>query len=168
MDNNLNVLYNYYEKQAAKALPKYARRCIDGKVVGCSKCVGYCQYDGHPGFLTDKQRKEHRCLEKECFYYVQKSSTGRCKSQNVQNSTLTQIINSAKKYTAEFAEMKILSAYMDSDDRCVLKYVTISNEYPISKVAATLTAEFELIVQFEKANLDFDTCVDIILGEKLR
>ena len=48
------------------------RRCIDGRMTGSGKCVGYCRYDGHPGFLTREQRKEHNCIQKECFYYLPK------------------------------------------------------------------------------------------------
>ena len=48
------------------------RRCIDGKITGSNKCVGYCRYMGHPGFLTEKNRKEHDCLGKGCHYYVSK------------------------------------------------------------------------------------------------
>lgn len=48
------------------------RRCIDGRITGSNKCVGYCQYLGHPGFLTEKNRREHDCLGKGCRYYVPK------------------------------------------------------------------------------------------------
>ena len=48
------------------------RRCIDGKITGSNKCVGYCRYIGHPGFLTEKHRKEHDCLGKGCRYYASK------------------------------------------------------------------------------------------------
>lgn len=46
------------------------RRLIDGKITGCGKCVGYCRFEKHPGFLTRMQRKEHNCLGKRCFYYI--------------------------------------------------------------------------------------------------
>lgn len=48
------------------------RRCIDGKITGCGKCVGYCNYDGHPGYLTKELRKEHDCIKKGCNYYISK------------------------------------------------------------------------------------------------
>ena len=50
----------------------YNRKCIDGRITGCSKCVGYCEYDGHPGFLTEKLRRKHDCLNKQCYYYIAK------------------------------------------------------------------------------------------------
>lgn len=49
---------------------KYNRRCIDGTVTGCGKCVGYCAFYEHTGFLTKELRKQHNCLKKGCRYYV--------------------------------------------------------------------------------------------------
>lgn len=61
--------YEYYEKNSPSV---YARKSIDGSIVGCSNCVGFCQFEGHPGFLTKKQRKQHNCINKKCFYYISK------------------------------------------------------------------------------------------------
>ena len=47
-------------------------RCIDGTITGSNKCVGFCDYYGHRGFLTKETRKKHDCLKKECAYYVAK------------------------------------------------------------------------------------------------
>lgn len=49
------------------------RRCIDGKNTGCGNCVGYCKYNGHPGYLTKELRKKHDCIKKGCNYYVPKT-----------------------------------------------------------------------------------------------
>ena len=48
--------YEYYDKRA----DKHARRCIDGSMTGKSKCVGYCTYTGHEGFLTEKLTLEEK------------------------------------------------------------------------------------------------------------
>ena len=53
----------------------YARRCIDGSHTGCNKCVGYCTYYEHRGFLTKELRKQHDCLKKGCRYYVNKEKS---------------------------------------------------------------------------------------------
>lgn len=63
---------NVYDQMEAAQKGRYNRICINGKVVGCGKCVGYCQYEGHAGYLTEKLRKKHECLEKGCFYYAPK------------------------------------------------------------------------------------------------
>lgn len=61
-----------YQQLEARYGSGHNRRLIDGRVTGCGKCVGYCQYRNHSGFLTKEQRKEHDCLSKQCFYYVPK------------------------------------------------------------------------------------------------
>ena len=48
------------------------RRCINGKITGCGNCVGYCNYSGHPGYLTKELRKNHNCIKKGCNYYIPK------------------------------------------------------------------------------------------------
>ena len=63
---------------------KRIRRCIDGTKTGCGKCVGYCTYYEHTGFLTEALRNKHNCLRKGCKYYVKKEKIGvttnvRCK-----------------------------------------------------------------------------------------
>ncbi len=50
------------------------RRCINGKITGCGNCVGYCKYNGHPGYLTKELRKQHDCIKKGCNYYVPKKN----------------------------------------------------------------------------------------------
>ena len=62
---------------------KHVRRCIDGKTTSCSNCVGYCQYKGHPGFLTRKQRQNHNCLNKNCYYYLQKPKANKSVSERL-------------------------------------------------------------------------------------
>ncbi len=48
------------------------RRTIDGKITGCGKCVGYCSFYEHPGYLTKEIRKQHDCIKKGCYYYSPK------------------------------------------------------------------------------------------------
>lgn len=50
------------------------RRLINGRITGCGKCVGYCRYDGHPGYLDKTLRQAHDCLRKGCFYYAPKDT----------------------------------------------------------------------------------------------
>jgi len=53
--------------------PTHNKRCIDGSITGCGKCIGYCQFREHPGYLTKKLRKEHDCINKGCRYYIPKT-----------------------------------------------------------------------------------------------
>lgn len=61
--------YLYYDRQSGDG---HNRRCIDKRLTGSGKCVGYCQNPEHRGFLTRELRREHDCLGKKCFYYLQK------------------------------------------------------------------------------------------------
>lgn len=47
-------------------------RCINGMVTGSNKCVGFCSYSGHPGYLTQDLRKRKNCIKKECRHYLTK------------------------------------------------------------------------------------------------
>lgn len=59
---------NYRSYENDQASP-YNRRCINGQITGCGNCVGYCTFHEHPGYLTQKLRKEHDCIKKGCHYY---------------------------------------------------------------------------------------------------
>ena len=61
--------YNTYESH--KNTPHH-RKCIDGKITGSGKCVGYCEFRDHPGYLTKELRRKHNCIKKGCNYYVPK------------------------------------------------------------------------------------------------
>ena len=58
----------------------HIRKCIDGSVTGCGKCVGYCNYRGHPGYLTKELRRQHNCVKKSCRYYESKEKPVRSTS----------------------------------------------------------------------------------------
>ena len=64
--------YSYLEK---KQTSPHRRRCINGQITGCGKCVGYCTFCEHPGYLTKELRKEHNCIKKNCHYYQAKEKT---------------------------------------------------------------------------------------------
>ena len=61
-----------YEMHERTYRDTYNRRCIDGSITGCGKCVGYCEFADHPGYLTKEMRREHNCIKKGCHYYRQK------------------------------------------------------------------------------------------------
>ena len=64
-------LDSYAEREKQQSSPHH-RRCIDGKVTGSSKCVGFCTFREHPGYLTQQLRRDHDCIKKSCRYYLQK------------------------------------------------------------------------------------------------
>ena len=60
--------YSFYDERSSV----HRRRCINGKITGSNNCCGYCEYNGHPGFLTPELARQHRCEEKSCWYYKEK------------------------------------------------------------------------------------------------
>ena len=74
VDVNSEILYTVeYSAYPNKSMgTPHHRRCINGKTTGCGNCVGYCKYNGHPGYLTRELRKQHDCVKKGCNYYIPK------------------------------------------------------------------------------------------------
>lgn len=127
---NTLTLYEQYEKQSRTV---HSRRCIDGKITGSNNCVGYCKYSEHSGFLTTKQRKEHKCIEKECFYYIAKERTSKSIFATQKDAT-ENFVETASDCTREYEGLKVLHAIPSGSDRWVLRYIAISNDYPISVI----------------------------------
>lgn len=151
-----------YEQMENKCRSKYERRCIDGKITGCGNCVGYCQYSEHPGFLTAKQRDKHDCINKQCFYYIAKERTAR--KRNISFSIDSGLIAFAEKYTKELEGMKILRAE-NKNGRCwSLKYITITDDYPVKEIEIELSNETGYDIKLEKLNYSFDVCAKLLFS----
>lgn len=72
----MDIIYNSSTSlQFNTSSPPHRRRCIDGKITGCGNCVGFCKFNGHPGYLTKELRKKHDCIKKACHYYVPKAKS---------------------------------------------------------------------------------------------
>jgi len=157
---NTLTLYEQYEKQSRTV---HNRRCIDGKITGSNNCVGYCKYSEHSGFLTTKQRKEHKCIEKECFYYIAKERTP--KSTFVtQKESVENFMETASDCTREYEGLKVLHAIPNGSDSWVLRYIAISNDYPISVIENKISKTTGCAIILERLNYDFDVCVKLLLA----
>lgn len=64
--------YEQYAMLEEKHGRGHERRCINGKITGCGKCVGFCTYEVHPGFLTEDLKSKHRCDSRECRFFLPK------------------------------------------------------------------------------------------------
>ena len=154
---------NTYKQHEKKYGSRYERKCIDGTITGCGKCVGFCEYSGHPGFLTEKLRKNHKCLEKGCFYYIQKPASVHRRTEDTSfHSTL---LSAAKKQTADMAGIKVISVTEVSCNHWCLAYVTITNAYSLHDVKKVLEAELNCNICLKKLNYSFDKCAQLILAE---
>lgn len=152
-----------YEQIESKQGIGYNRKCIDGKITGCGKCVGYCKCSVHPGFLTEKLRKEHDCLEKSCFHYIPKLPHTR--PLNRKKALLNDILGLAKQRISDLEGMRIISVQEQGINRWQFNYITISNEYPIHDIEQALGKDLNAEVSFIKLDYSFDRCVALIIAE---
>ena len=137
---------------------KHSRRCIDGSIVGLTKCVGYCRYKGHMGFLTKKLRQQHNCIKKECVFYVPKTTVKT--EDKVDMPCLQRYVDLANEKAASFEGVRFLKAVQNDDGSYTLFYVSIA-EYPLD----TLKEEVEKkagLVHFARLDYDYETCVKLI------
>ena len=155
---------NRYLQIDKKGGSGYNRRCIDGKTVGCSNCVGYCQYKGHPGFLTKDQREKHNCIGKGCDYYIDKQKNE--KKNKIDFSDLSSEI--LKMVTERLAEVESVKAIDVKQINCYeyeVYFVAITNELYFEKMIETLSDVFGVKISFVQRFYTFDTCVNIIFRE---
>ncbi len=140
----------------------YVRRTIDGSNTGCSSCVGYCQYSGHPGFLTKEQRKKHNCINKECYYYSAKPQRERSNTK-LQNSG-SEIISYANSNNLLQEGVHFLKAIQCEYQKWKIDYITITNEYSLIPIKNAIESTFNCEVDFEQKKYSFDKCVQLIFG----
>lgn len=120
-----STVESQYEQYEKRCRLKYDRRCIDNTVTGCNKCVGYCLYEEHPGFLTEELRKKHNCIGKQCFHYVSKQK----KKNTPQRIDLTSsILAVARKAMSQNEFARVLRVENAEFKRYNAYYVTISSE----------------------------------------
>lgn len=149
--------YAIYEKRSHS---KYNRRCIDGSITGCGSCVGYCQYEGHPGFLTEKHRSEHNCIGKGCFYYVEKPQR---RKADKKQTTLPDVAGMVAQIVRDFDGMRVMKADFSDNGQWVVHYITISNDYPLKSIAETVKEELGILISWHNLNYSFDKCVSLIM-----
>ena len=150
--------YTYFERRQKSV---HNRRCIDGHITGCGKCVGYCTYKEHTGFLTEQLIRKHDCIEKGCFYYVPKQ-----KKEKVvrKNSKISDIISVAAKITESLEGMKVLQANQSNRGQWIIKYITISDEYPIKIIENKISEAIGETVILFNLNYDFDVAASLIFN----
>ncbi len=152
--------YRYYERRSGFG---HERKCMDGRITGCGKCVGYCTFSGHPGFLTGTQRSNHQCLEKECHYYVGKPRTE--ESDRNQNPPVRELLlEEARKMTENMEGIRVLSADPAGQEEYVIRYAAISNCYPIRGIEKELTDRFGFRVSMTQIRCDFDRSAALVFS----
>ncbi len=152
----MTATYSYYDSHYCNT---YSRRCIDGSTAGCSKCVGYCQYEGHEGFLTEKQRKAHNCIEKACFYYLPKPKTIRERKQNISD-----IGDLVATLLSRFEGLRPMRIEEEQSGVCLIKYITITNAYVISEIEHEVSQALGKTAKMVKLDYDFDRVTQLLLA----
>lgn len=149
--------YSYFDN---KQNHTHNRRTIDGSITGCGKCVGYCQFSEHSGFLTKEQRKEHNCIGKGCHYYLSKPKTEKVKT--VRRNTTNEIIQKSSEVISAFEGIKIIRAEEITKGGWKLKYVTLTNEYSIADLEKLISSVLGQKAVMQRLNYDFEIAAQLI------
>lgn len=149
--------YTFFEK---KSPSNYTRRCIDNSITGSNKCVGYCQYDGHPGFLTKDLLNQHNCIEKKCYHFIKKS--GKDKPFNNSQDISSLILTHAKNTFSSSEGIKIIHVKNTEYKNYTISYITITNEYNFNDYISTALDIFDVNITFVRLNYDYETCATLI------
>ncbi len=159
-----NIVYsteeNMYELYEKKSSSLYNRRCIDNTITGCNKCVGYCQYREHPGFLTEKQRVQHNCIGKKCFYYIAKPK--KKKAVQIGNDFSTNILALIHNLMNNEEYIKVVRVEKTERNRYIAFYVTITNQCQFEKYSVQIESKLGVQIEFVKLNYEFDRCVSLL------
>ncbi len=137
---------------------KYLRRCIDGKSTNCSGCVGFCQYSGHPGYLTKELRRKHDCLNKNCFYYKPKEKEIK---EPPKKDNYKSFLTFATDVVSEYEGLKITKV-IEKNGLLILKYVTLSNDYPFDSLAQKISKELGQSTILVRLNCDFEEAARLV------
>lgn len=150
-----------YEQASKPYGDSVNRQCIDGSVRGCSKCIGYCNFDEHPGFLTEELMKKHKCFEKSCDYFIAKPTYA--KTPKVKDES-TNVVEKVSESIMGFEGIKIIRAEQDDYDDWFVYYVAIAN-YHEDILEDTIEKECGLQVKMVKLSYSFENSLSIIMGE---
>ncbi len=151
-----------YREMAARTARGFNLRCIDGALRGRSKCVGFCAYECHPGFLTVQQEREHQCHEKGCFYHHPKPAVQRNR-RDTEALKRVEIMAAAERVTAGLEGLRVLRASRGPDGGWTVWYATIAG-YDLSEAEAQLRKETQCRVSMKQLRCDFDTAATLVTG----
>lgn len=153
--------YNDYDRRYGR----HKRPCIDGKVTGSCNCVGYCEYEIHPGFLTEQLRKSHRCIENGCIHYREKQVTENIPQIVIPQRDMTEeLLCLANHCTAEFEGMKFIRVAQTAYNCWTAYYVAIS-DYALNRIEQHISERTGVDVTFQRLNYKYDIAAKLIFSE---
>ena len=151
--------YAFFEKGSPSA---FTRVCIDGHITGSNKCVGYCQYQEHSGFLTTELLVQHDCIKKGCDYFIAKPKYKDTTKNNDDMSLM--ILSHAQKAFSHNEGVKIIRVKNTEFKEYTISYITITNDYNLDDYIEVAQKLFGVEVSFVKLNYDFEVCVELLCG----
>lgn len=152
-------LYREVEKRTIK---NFNLRCIDGSIHGCNKCVGYCSYEGHAGFLTSEMQKKHQCIEKGCFYHYPKPAVKK-RSHDDSRTFQKKVFLIAQAATAAMEGLRVIRVSAETSTSYVVYYAAIA-KYDISSVIEAITARTECQICMKQIQCDFNVAATLVMS----
>lgn len=149
-----------YDKMDRPHRSSFVRPCIDGSKQGSNLCLGYCHFEEHPGFLTEKLMRKHRCLEKGCLYFVPKPAKKRDRSP-LPAHDYSGIVETANKALAALEGLRVIRAELDEKDEWVLHYAAIAEYHP-EKYAGKLGKLLARKVRFKNLHYPYEKAAALI------
>jgi len=153
--------YDTYDNKHKSA---HNRHCIDATITGSGNCVAYCEYEGHPGFLTEKLRSEHECVKKECIYYLPKTQKYRRNHSN-QDVEQKRILEMSQSVTSDMEGLRVMRANRDIDGSWSIYYISIA-EYFFDSASRIIEENTGVRAKFVDLGYRFEIAAELIFGIK--
>lgn len=145
---------------------------ITGEVKNRKFCVGYCNLDTHPGYLTQKMVDEHKCHEKECVFFFEDININKAEKRMVihDNKALVkqkeldeaEVLKLCQAACEIFEGAKVIKANKDQNRIWHLQYVSICTvDEALLKREIGNFIETDFIIK--KIECDFDIAVKLVL-----
>lgn len=158
----MDYRYLSYKQIENEYRSSFSRPCIDGVSRGCNLCTAYCAYDEHPGFLTDKLIKQHRCLEKNCSLLIRRKND---KRQRIVIEYAPEPQEVIENMFSDYEGLKIIETHKITDNYWHVSYIAIAN-YDMEKIAAKIFKKYNVKIDFELLPYSFENAARIIFKEK--
>ena len=153
-----------YREVERETIRNFNLRCIDGSLHGCGRCMGYCAYDGHAGFLSAELQDEHQCIEKGCFYHSSKPKARRSLHDN-RKLLQRRILLTAQDATAAMEGLCVIRVAIEPDAICVVYYAAIA-QYDVAPIAEAIAASTGYQVTMKQIPCDFDVAVALVMSQR--
>lgn len=154
-DTNASISYKHSNSHFTETL-------ITGNKTSSGKCVGYCNFNQHKGFLNKKLIDKHCCHEKKCpFFYTVNSLADEQKNYDSENRE--EIIKvAANKAIEKYDYVKIVGV-RKCKKYFLLSYASVCgiNEIKLSEI---IQQKCNVNVMLKLINQPFEKMVSIVYG----